>query len=601
MVDFPNIDLNTFLDTYSLLVGRTVLRPANLNSPPLTLRTQKPVTHTELVQAMNTILAMNGIGLVDKGSNFVYAVNQNELQTSAAGFSYASAKDLPESQTYVAQIVPLKYVHPSDMAQVLQPFSKTQNIIALDANNMLIIRDYADNVKRMMEIVSQVDVEVSSEFQTERIPIKYAQAADIANALSSLGGSATTGIPRATSTSPVGGRGAAGPTPLGYPGGAGGIPGGVNPTTSPLGATASSAPNASFASRLRQVVNGISGGQQDFKLFTGITKILPDERSNSLLVFANESDMKMMKRIIDQLDVILPQVLIEAIIMEVNVDDERNIGVSYLQQTPSTPGRYVSGIGAINNGNFLTRNNFIGTGTNAAGGLPSGLSYAAAFGNDFDATVTAIETDSRINVLSRPRVQTSHGVPAELQVGDTIPYVTATYSGGFNGVGQSQYTQTFVGIDLQVTPLINSDGLVVMDINQDIEQLGPATTIDGNSVPSTTKRAAKATVSVRDHDTVILGGFISSTKSKSLSGVPVLMNVPYLGSLFRSTDDVTKRVELIVLIRPTVLPTPEAAALAATHERDRLPGVKAAQKEYQIDENRRLKEADRIHVPNERE
>ena len=598
-IDFPNIDLTTFLDVYSGIVGRTVLRSAGLQSPPLTLRTQKPVTRTELIQAMNTVLALNGIGLVNKGSNFFEAVMQNEIPGIAAPFSYASAKDLPEAQAYVAQIVPLKYIHPSDMIGYLQPFSKTGNLIPIDSSQILIIRDYADNVKRMLELVSQIDIEVSSEFQTERIPIKYAQAGDIANAISSLGGSTTTGIPRAAAA--PSGRGVGGGNPAGYPGGGTGLPGGVGTSPPSLGSTATAGANQSFAARLRTVVNGISGGSPDFKLFTGITKIMPDERSNSLLVFANESDLKVIKRLISQLDVILPQVLIEAIIMEVNVDDERNIGVSYLQTSPSTPGRYASGIGAINNGTFLNRNNFIGSGTNAIGGLPSGLSYAASFGNDFDATITAVENDSRINVLSRPRVQTSHGVPASLQVGDTIPYISATYGGGLNGINQSSYQQTFVGIDLEVTPLINSDGLVVMDITQDIEQLGPATTIDGNSVPSTTKRAAKATVSVLNHDTVILGGFISSTKSKSLSGVPVLMNVPVLGSLFRSTSDTTKRVELIVLIRPTVLPNPEDAALAAAHERDRMPGVKAAQKEYQIDENRRLKEADKIRVPNERE
>src|SRR5258708_27148736 len=133
-----------------------------------------------------------------------------------------------------------------------------------------------------------------------------------------------------------------------------------------------------------------------------------------------------------------------------------------------------------------------------------------------------------------------------------------------------------------------------MDITQDIQELGTPTIIDGNAVPQTTERYAQATVAVKDRDTIILGGFISNNRSKTHSGVPFLKDIPGLGYLFRSSVDSTERVELIVLIRPTVLPTPEAAALAATHMQDRMPGVKAVQAEDQIDEHQHLTDSDTI-------
>jgi general secretion pathway protein D len=283
--------------------------------------------------------------------------------------------------------------------------------------------------------------------------------------------------------------------------------------------------------------------------------------------------------------------------MEVTLDDTLDVGVSYLQTKPV--GNDSFGIGAIKNGTFLNKQLFTSAATNAANSLPSGFSYLAQFNNDFSATITAAATDNRINVLSRPRIQTSHAVTANLQIGDTVPYVTGTYFGGLNGQASSQYQQTFVGINLQVTPLINPDGLVVMDITQDVQQLGTPTIIDNNPVPTTTKRTAQAKVSVKDRDTIILGGFISSTKSKSKSGVPLLKDIPVLGWLFRSTSDSNKRTELIVLIRPTVLPTPEAAALVATRERDRLPGVKAAEADFRKEEAKRLKQAEKIKVPSD--
>jgi general secretion pathway protein D len=298
---------------------------------------------------------------------------------------------------------------------------------------------------------------------------------------------------------------------------------------------------------------------------------------------------------------VLAQVLIDAIVMEVTLDKTQNLGVSYVQNQPSQPGNYFSGIGAINNGTFLNPQNFATQGTNGVGALPGGFSYLAQFGNDFDATLTAIATDSRIHVLSRPRIQTSHAVPASLKIGDTVPYVTGTYFGGINGQASSQYQQTFVGIDLEVTPLINSEGLVVMDVSEDVQQLGTPTIIDGNAVPTTTQRSAAAKVSVRDRDTIILGGFISTTKSHSKSGVPLLKDLPGVGYLFRSTADTYERVELVILIRPTVLFTPEQAALVATHERNKLPNVKRAFAEDQADENRQLKAADKVKVPPERD
>jgi general secretion pathway protein D len=605
-IQFPSIDINTFLDVYASLVNRTILRSPNIGNPAITLKTQKPLTKTELIEAMDTVLAMNGITMINVGNDFVKAVPMGEAGANAAPFSTGSATNLGSLDEYVSQIVQLKYAKPSEVVPVIAPLAKIPgNIFPIDSSQILIIRDYAGNVKRMLELIAQIDVTAPLDFQSEVIPIKYAKAADIASALSSLGAGTGTGIPGSSGSGlsrPAGaGFGGANGANGGYTPG-GGVQGGFGSTGGfggggALGAGGVPGRTASFSDRLRAAVGGISGSGE-FKLF-GQTKIIPDERTNSLLIFADKQDMDMIKKVINQLDVVLAQVLIDAIIMEVSLDNSRDLGVSYNQVNASSPGHYFNGIGAINNGTFLNSGNFASGGTNGLGGLPQGLSYAAAFGNDFDATVTAVANDSRIKVLSRPRIQTSHAVPAELQVGNTVPYVTGTYFGGINGQASSQYTQTFIGIDLKVTPLINADGMVVMDINLNVQQLGTPTTIDGNAVPTTTQRSASATVSVKDRETIILGGFISDTVSTSHGGVPLLMDIPGLGYLFRSSQDSKTRVELVVLIRPTYLPTPESASLFATHERNKLPGIKAFESEERIDENSRLKAAEKIKVPDE--
>jgi type II secretory pathway component GspD/PulD (secretin) len=133
-----------------------------------------------------------------------------------------------------------------------------------------------------------------------------------------------------------------------------------------------------------------------------------------------------------------------------------------------------------------------------------------------------------------------------------------------------------------------------MDIHQTIENYAGFTEITGvGQVPNTTRKEAAAKVAVRDHDTIILGGLIETTKSKSGSGVPWLMDIPIVGYLFRTTSLSEKRTELIVLIRPTVLPTPEIAALTAKAEKDKMPGVSGVEAEIRKEEDRRLKQSDK--------
>jgi hypothetical protein len=153
-----------------------------------------------------------------------------------------------------------------------------------------------------------------------------------------------------------------------------------------------------------------------------------------------------------------------------------------------------------------------------------------------------------------------------------------------------------VGVELDVTPFINPDGEVTMDIVQEIDDLDGFTEISGvGQVPNTIKRTLNTTITVRDRDTVMLGGFIKSDKSTSKSGVPFLSDIPLLGNLFTQRNDSKDRKELIVLMRPTVLKTPALAARNTIDEAKRLPAVSAAaaddaEYEHQLVEAQRQRE-----------
>ena len=199
---------------------------------------------------------------------------------------------------------------------------------------------------------------------------------------------------------------------------------------------------------------------------------------------------------------------------------------------------------------------------------------------------------SKIKVLSRPSVQTSHAVPASLFVGETRPYISGTYFDSFGGGGsRSQYQQTQIGLQLNVLPLINPDGLVVMDIQQSVQQIGGTVKIDGNDVPITQDQSANAKVAVKDRDTIILGGFIRNSIDRGDSGVPYLKDIPLLGNLFKSKRQDDSRRELVILIRPTVLPTPDHAAKLVERRRDTTPNLKEAEVDFELEEQRLLEEA----------
>jgi len=597
LIKFQEADLTHVLDFYQQLTGRTVLRPQTLPQTKVTLTTQTPLTRREAVQALDSILSMNQITMVPQGDKFVKAVPAAQSPTEAREFNQLPHMDIPNSGSVVAQIVQLSNAVPRDVAQALQPFAKLPNsILGIDSAGILILRDYAENVKRMMEVLAKIDVVPVQEFEPVVIPIKYALAGDIADVIGSLtsgGGGATTrvGAQQTRAGLSTGGFGGAGG--VGGAGGFGGQPG--QPGYNPQGTTAlgggggglgsGAAGRSSFANRLQQIVNRAASSGDIVVL--GNTKIIADERTNSLLIFASKSDIVTIRDIIEKLDVVLAQVIIEALVLEVGLNDNYQFGVSYLQRRKDLGGGSEGAGGIINTPPGLPISDITQiTGSNA---LQGGFSYFAKWG-DFDVAIRAAASDGRISVLSRPRVQTSHAVEANLFVGETRPYPTSSQFGGVYG-SYSSIQQLQIGITLSVLPLINPDGLVVMDIRQKIQDIGPSVTIQGvGEVPSTIDREANAKVAVRDGESVVLGGLISSQKTEGRGGVPILKDIPVLGWLFRSTTKDANRRELMVFIRPTVLPTPEAAAIAAAAEKDKLPGISRTEYETSEAERKRLEE-----------
>ena len=525
MINWPSVDLNQALEIYAKYVGRTLLR-ANLPDVKITLKTETQLTKAEVIQALQAVLALNGIAVVNIGEKFVKVLPVDQANAAGAALDDTSAANLPNLGSYITHITQLKYVKPSIMAPLIQPFAKLQGgLFPIDDNGILVMRDYAENIKRMLEMIDKIDVSVPAEYISEVIPIRYAKVDDIASALNSLGGGgggATVSIGSSQNSGQISGLAGSRMGSMGGMGGSmggvgsgiggagyqsGGIGGGIGggagqyANRTGLGGGATPNPNgtptggSSFAQRLNSIINRASGpsggsGQDQIQLF-GQTKIIPNESSSTLLIYATRQDMAVITNIIAKLDVPLAQVLVEAIIMDVKLGSKFTLGVSAAQNPKSftgANGTQVIGGGGFNNGpsfaNFLTSiatNGTTSIGTNLyssfANGLSSGngLNYFGNIGQTWDVAVQALESDNNASIIQRPRIQTSQAKAAQFFVGETVPYVTSTYNGYSGGYGGSSYSQLSVGVELDVTPFINPEGLVVMDIQQEYDEISGST------------------------------------------------------------------------------------------------------------------------------
>ena len=618
-----NMPLEQFLEIYANYVNRTILRAAALPNLNVTLQAQTPLTVVEAIQAMDSVLSLNGYTTIPVGEKFVtFVPSANALQEGAAFLTITDAADLPEANQYITHIKQLKHILPSEAVPMLTPMAKNAaGIVALDVSKTLVLRDNSSNIKRMLELLERIDIKPEEDYKLKVIPIRYGKVEEIYATMQDLITGSSSPRQSPSGTSRTSGRTSS-------------SQGSTGRTSSSRGSvrslqnrpSTSSSTSNSFRNRLQGIVNRAAGG--DIQILEN-ARIIPDYRSNSLIVFANVEDMVKIDEIVGHVDNLLAQVLIEAIIVNVTLTDGMNTGMNAFMHSAAGPGD-TRHIGGFMNGGPSTAGAAPTTPTDAAdaadagnvvaaagsalntlgaGALAGGFSYISRYDNSLEFAISALASNSTAKVLQTPRVQTSHAVPATFFNGEQVPYQGSSgygggyggYGGGYGGYGGGGYTQFLnVGITLDVTPYITPDDLVVMDIQQTISELegfidmgGGQQGSSGQKAPQTTEREASSTISVRDGDTILLGGFIRDAKTDTESGVPFLKDIPLLGNMFKSKSATSKRSELLVLIRPTILKTPEDAALMVSQERMRLPGIREAEAEFKAAEEARRRKVDK--------
>jgi general secretion pathway protein D len=440
--------------------------------------------------------------------------------------------------------------------------SQNQNgtVIADSRTNSLVVTATIDNLDHIAEVLKELDQPAAFQSTTWVYVFKNARADVVANLLNQsfgnkttngpIGGSLTnTGLTQ-SSGSQVGQTNESGgtSTPTGFqtnPNQQSGFnqQGGGNPRQD-NGSSGQNAPTTGLDSE-GHVVN--------VRNLTGQVLLVPNIDTNSVIVVSPPEDRAIVEAILEEMDEIPKQVMIQTLVVEANLDKAHQLGIEF-NGTQNNP------FGGLHGTQTETQS----YGLQANTTQPQGLRYTLSAGQ-YSVFLQAVQTDSRFNVLSTPRIFTTNNATAQINISQSLPYVT---NQTVTTTGTILYNYNFlnVGIVLTVTPRITSNGYVTMDVTQTANDFVSYTSFNA---PIVNQREAQTTVSVKDGETIVLGGIINNSVSRTVSKIPLLGDLPLIGNLFRSTSATNNKTELLVFLTPHVVRDPtEARSLRLQTEQE---------------------------------
>jgi len=554
------------------------------------INTSGTLRRSDLLPILETILKINGATMVKVG-NFYQVIPTTAAARQPLQVQDQISQAAPDDQMTL-QIVRMKFVAASEMARLLMPYlSEGANIVNYDAGNILLVSERRSNLRKLLDIIDIFDNKVFEGDRVRLLPVRNSLVRDLITDLrtvfagygfSETGGGAIKFLPleRMNSILVITGN----PTifdevqkwidRLDQPLPNAGIRNYVykmkntkattiqNVLANLYGSPAQRAAAAASAASANAPAPGAAPSTTPFtappaaappqpNAVSSDVRVIADEVSNTLIVQTTPQLWADIERMLLQLDVLARQVLIDAQIFEVTLDDSLSLGISAFLQNRVTP-------------NPQTTASFTGTPPVFA------ASTFALIGRTRELLVflNASENRSRVRTLSAPSVLVSDNMAADFQVGAEIPVptsssITPVTSGGTNLFAQTiQFRPT--GVILRVKPQINDSGTVTIELSQEVSQAS-ANTTSAVVAPVIGKTSVNSTIVVQDEQTIAISGFIRESKELARSRLPLLGRIPVAGTLFGNTRNANSRSELIVLITPHVMRSKEDAD-ASTEE-----------------------------------
>lgn len=552
----------------------------------VTVISSKPINPDTVYAAFLSVLQVHGLAAVPAGAMIKIVPALEARQMPGSVLNSGTPGD-----AMVTDVVQIDNVSAAQLVPVLRPLMSTEaQLAAYPPSNMLIISDRASNVERLLNIIARIDQPTSSE--VEVIPLQYASAGDVVQVLNSLL-----------------------QTQQGYEAGP------------PLKLVADTRTNSILVGgdkndrlRIRALIARLdtpseTGNTQviylryakakdiadELKSFvedlqkqgsTGSTSassaanqpqvsLIPDARTNSLVITAPPKVMRAVEDVIAKLDIRRAQVLLQTIEAELTSDKSAQLGITWVADALNSAGAAGAtdfsntGPGILDLAQQAAAANSaaaigstLGTTGTSALTIPQGLTLGVGKfvngGFSFAALLSALAGNSDTNILSTPSVVTLDNQEADIKVAQQVPFVTGQYTNttgttttGTAVINPFQTVQRQdVGLELKITPQINEGSSVLLKIDQVISNL-TGTSIGGQPVTNT--REIKTSVMAQDHQIVVLGGLIEDDLIESEQHVPVLGSIPLLGNLFKYRSTTNTKSNLMLFIQPTILNNPETA------------------------------------------
>ncbi len=591
--------------------GRTVLRPQTMPAGAITLTLRESVTQSEAIQAVETLLNLNGIALTPLGTRFFKATPLALAKSEAPDFIEGSTLDLTPSGRVASKLFQLTFLRIGEfmpqIASLLNPAGGSAPIVFEKANAAL-ITDSVSNLQRVETLVARLDQPVLAGLQPKFYPLTFAKASDVVNKIRSLFngplqnqiGSATTfnaddrtnqvilvsdsrqhsffdeliakldvkSDPNTRNEVIYLKHGAAKDVAsiLSQ------LVSGQNNAAKTVGADASrpltgTAPAAvanpqapAPAGPAPVVANTVSLSSLGLEIgstnqFSTLLTILPEERSNSIVVSGTVDDVRLINELVAKLDVLLAQVRIEVVIAEVTLNDNASSGIAEL-------------------GLRITDGKLVGFSSAGPGYSIREATFSAGT-TDLSADIGLSSTPRKTNavILSHPNIMTTHNKEGEIFVGETRPTISSYLNdstgttGGFGGY-RSTVGQQEIGIRLIVKPLIGTDGSVQLEIKQEVDDILGEIEIDGNPQPRIGKRETNSFVSARSGEIIVIGGLQRTSRTKRTNRIGP---IPIIGDLFGSRSRENARTDLVFFLRPTVVTDTPADNAAALEQLEKFP------------------------------
>lgn len=571
-----------------------------------TIRLSKAVSRKDLIPILEMMLRQNGqIMLREEG---LYKIMPAAMGTRGSVSPQVGTTTAPLPAGFSVQIVQLKFVGAADMQRILGPYvTDPAASVQIDAvRNLVIVSGTQRELRHLFDIIDLFDVDFLSGYSVGLFQMSTdvkALGADLDRIFGTAAQSPLAGIVRIIPIERMNGLLVVTTQPkyleeakkwIERLDRAGGVSGGMRLNVYAVqhgkaeklaqllsevygNKQGSSTPSLAPGQRPAQIATAPMPGQpagtpaqsaaQALVAFAGggvavskDVRIIADNDNNALLILASPSDYETIQSALRQLDVPRRQVSVEVLIAEVVLDDTLKFGIEWF----------------IN-----ARNNTSGALRDGSGGLPplagDALSVVKATnglqlinvgpGGDIRAVLHALGTDGRSKVISTPRVMVLDNEKATINVGDQISVDTGASTTTGTGVLTTK-TYLATGIILSVTPRINAGGRVTLDINQEVSLPKG----DGAN-PTIVTRKAQTVVTVSSGETMVLAGLIKEINNTESTGLPLLSKIPLIGGLFGSQSLIKQRTELVLLVTPTVVTSPEDSRAVTDEIRKKLPAL----------------------------